>query len=251
MDASGLSPCNGLLLLDHDNIPFGKVSLRRILEIWLGALPDDAVPSGTISVLLRAYGGWYRQTHTSDARFKASEFYQDECPSLIKVAERYCRIHFEFADKLLSPPTSEKRAPTLAITHTVAVRASAESVVPRVGVPACKESDCELSAVKKWIKRKRACTRSACPLEFKDQFERHQQKQVDVHLATDILTWAYTWNGACPLAVASDDVDLLPALGAAAFARKGQSEITLLRFLMSSSYLDGSLVDLGVRLVKG
>ena len=53
--------------------------------------------------------------------------------------------------------------------------------------------------------------------EFKDQFERHQQKQVDVHLATDILTWAYTWDRACHLAVVSDDIDLLPALGAAAF----------------------------------
>ncbi len=250
MGASSSLSCEALLLIDHDNIPFGKVNLRQMLEVWLESLPDNAVPTGTISVLLRAYGGWFRQSHTSDARFKASEFYQEECPSLLRVASRYCRIHFEFADKLLLPLTSNKMATSLAITHTVAVRASAETVVARVGVPLCPEFDCQLSSVKKWIKRRRACTRGACPLEFKDQFERQQQKQVDVHLATDILTWAYTWNGTCPMAVASDDIDLLPALGAAAFARKGQSGVTLLRFLMSSSYLDGSLVDLGLRLVK-
>ncbi len=168
----------------------------------------------------------------------------------MKVAGRYCRIQFEFADKLLVPPALTKAAMPLAITHTVAVRASAETVVARSGVPLCPESDCQLRSVRKWIKRKRACTRDACPLEFKDQFERHQQKQVDVHLATDILTWAYTWDRACHLAVASDDVDLLPALGAAALVRKGQPGVTLLRFLMSSTYLDGTLVDLGLRLVR-
>jgi uncharacterized LabA/DUF88 family protein len=87
-------------------------------------------------------------------------------------------------------------------------------------------------------------------MEFKDQFERQQQKQVDVHLATDILTWAYNWESSCHLAIASDDVDLVPAIGAALLARQKQPRITLLRFRTSSSYLDGELLDLGARLMK-
>jgi len=250
MDLSESSPCQGLLLIDHENIPFTNVSLRQILECWVGGLPEEKISPGILSVLLRAYGGWYRESYTSEARFRASEYYQEECPSLVKVGGRYCRIQFEFADTLLAPPASSRAAMPLTITNTVAVRASAEKVVARPGAPPCPQAGCELSTVKKWIRRRRACTKDVCPLDFSDQFERHQQKQVDVHIATDMLTWAYTWDKACHLAVASDDIDLLPALGAAAVSRKGQSRVTLLRFLLSSSYLDGVLMDMGLHLVK-
>jgi hypothetical protein len=245
MDSIASTGCDGLLLVDHANVPFESVSLRRILETWLDGLADSLISMAIMSVLVRAYGGWYRQSSSSDARFIASEYYQDHCPSLVRIGDRYCRVRFEFADTLLITTPTEV---PLAIRHTVAVRGSPEGVVARQGASKCPEADCQLRTVKKWMRRKRACTKEACPLEFKDQFERHQQKQVDVHLATDILTWAYRADSACHLAIASDDVDLLPALGAAAIARDEQRTLTLIRFLLPTSYLDADLLHLGLRL---
>jgi hypothetical protein len=250
MSAGRSSQYDGLILLDHDNIPFESVSLRQILETWFGRIPQGLLPAGTVSIKVRSYGGWYRQSQTSEGRFKASEFYQDECPSMMKARNRYWRLHFEFADKLLMPAGAEPIQVPPSITHTVAVRASAENVVARIGAAPCPETDCQLRSVKKWIKLRRACTRTACPYEFKDQFERLQQRQVDTHLATDLMTWAYTWDRACRLAVASDDIDLLPALGAAALVRQNSQSLTQVRFFTQSTYLDATLASLGVSLVN-
>jgi hypothetical protein len=250
MSANGASQYDGLVLLDHDSIPFETVSLRRILEAWIAAIPETTLPAGTHSVLVRSYGGWFRQAQTSEGRFKASNFYQNECPSMLRTPDRYWRTHFEFADKLLMPPGAEQTQVAPSITHTVAVRGSAESVVGRSGAAPCPEVDCQLRPVKRWIRRRRACTRAACPLEFKDQFERLQQKQVDIHLATDLLTWAHTWDRACWLAIASDDIDLLPSLAAAALVRQRVPKLTLVRFFTRSTYLDATLAGLEICLVR-
>ena len=121
MNASGSGPCDALVLLDHDNIPFQRVSLRQVLEAWCEGIPEGTMPPGIVSIVVRLYGGWFRETQTSPECFKASEFYQNECPAMVKVRDRYWRIQFEFADKLLMPPSAEQDQVRPSITHTVAV----------------------------------------------------------------------------------------------------------------------------------
>ena len=83
-------------------------------------------------------------------------------------------------------------------------------------------------------------------------YQRKEQKQVDVHMATDLLST--TCAGTPPLShigLASDDWDLLPAVLAAAQASSGgATTISLLRFGDFTTYLDNDLRALGVQIVE-
>ena len=233
-----------LLLIDHDNAP--ELGVRRLLREWLPAV-SQVLPAGNFDVRVRAYGGWYAGTTPTDARYRAAEFYQQECPALLQLAGRIVRVGFQFADALLIEPSS---AP-LRISHTVASRPAADWVSRRQGGAKCEEADCQVADVRRWISRRRACLRPACPYRFSDCFERLQQKQVDIHLATDLILSALSpQRDGTHVAVASDDWDLLPAFLAASAPPSRLLSLSSLRFREDVTYLDSELERLGVNIVR-
>lgn len=231
------------LLLDHHNIPFNRVPLRTILEGWLTAVPS--LPAGVVDVTLRAYGGWFRDATTTDARFRAAEFYQENCPTLLRLNDRYFRMRFEFADHVLAL----KQRPALQISHTVVTRAQRQLLRVRPDAPRCSEASCELRRLRSWLRKRRACTLSTCPYEHAAYFERLEQKQVDVHLAVDAITAADLLGANEHLAIASDDADIIPAAAGVVQRLKDSQTLALLRFDRSSAYLDSELRRHHVRIV--
>lgn len=231
------------LLLDHDNIPYQRVSLRTILEEWLLGVPS--LPDGVVDVTVRAYGGWFCDTTTTEARFVAAKFYQENCPTLLRLQDRYFRMRFEFADQLLAP----KHGAALQITHTVIMRTQRQQLRIKANAPACSEANCELRRLKSWLRKRRACTLSTCPHDHAAYFERKEQKQVDVHLSVDAITAAELLGPNEHLAIASDDADIIPAAAGAAQRLKDSQTLTLIRFDRTSTYLDSELRRRRARIV--
>ncbi|MBT6614875.1 MAG: hypothetical protein HOB38_22470, partial [Deltaproteobacteria bacterium] len=236
-----------VLLLDHDNIPFHKISLKMILREWFSIVNDDPIDATISSVKVRAYGGWFNEESVTESRFRAAEFYQASCPATYRHGGHYFRLSFEFADSLIS---TTKETPSCRITHTVATRSSAQYLKIRSGMAACTESDCQLRVIKKWIKRRRACPKPNCPNSFSDYFERTEQKQVDIHLAIDMLTASEKAHSRTHIAIASDDWDLLPAIGASALRLPKGASVTSIRFHNEPTYFDGFMDENNIRIIR-
>jgi uncharacterized LabA/DUF88 family protein len=178
------------------------------------------------------------------------EYYQEQCPSLFKYAGRIVRLSFEFADKLLSAngePSVADDHPF--ITHTVATRNTPLYLTKHPDVAPCVIDECEISKVKKWIKKRRACILPSCPHAFDRYFGRTEQKQVDVHLAVDLVIRATTVAVAEHVVVASEDWDLLPAIYACTRYRNPLC-LSLVRFRPGGTYLDRALEAAGLRFVR-
>lgn len=236
-----------ILLLDHENLPFPKISIKEILCHWLDSLTSHIRSVGIVSIRIRAYGGWYDGTNVSDARYRASEFYQDCCPIGFRHHMAYCKVRFEFADSLVLP-FNMGSSDTVPVTHTVATRNSPYMMGLRQDRQICNESDCQLQSIKKWLRAQRGCPRPGCPQAFVNQFIRREQKQVDIHIALDLITFAEQSDANLHIGLASDDYDMIPALAAAVFRRKSASSLTWLRFKNYSTYLDNWLRSRGVQL---
>lgn len=232
-----------ILLLDHDNIDFDRISVRGLLELWIDA---DPMLQQTAAVLrLRAYGGWFVESISSDARHRAAEFYMEAAPSLFKYQGRYYSVAFEFADSLVG--ASALVGPSsVRIANTVVRRASAPTVRVIPGAPGCPESDCQLRATRRWIRNNRACTRAACPKPFAACFERVEQKQVDVHLAVDLMAYLSAPNG--QVGLVTDDADILPALAAVAASGAARDRLSVIRSNQRPTYMDSFLRGSGARI---
>lgn len=239
-----MSDCYALLI-DHDNVQFSSIGLSDVLLTWLST--SSPVNPGIPDVTVRVYGGWYSDEGITDLRFEAATFYHAHCPSLLSIGGRTFRIRFEFADSLV--PVANYGEQQVAIRRTVVRRSKPLSLKFAARVSICRETDCEVRRVRKWARRQRGCTRDACPHSYDDLFERTEQKQVDVHLATDLLELAWTSDSTRHVAVFSDDADMLPALAAAARRRTGV-HISHIRQGRVNSYLDDYLRSQGVKLIN-
>lgn len=239
--ATAASAPSMVLLIDHANVPLRSESMGSVIAGWLDAVQDRLPEQGVSTILGRTYGGWWVETTASEARYKATEFYEANFPSVVRHRGRYYRLRFEFADYLLLVQ------PRLRITHTVVVRAAAQDVSLRPSAVDCGAAGCELSSVRKWVRKRRACTRAGCLERFSEKFERREQKQVDTHIAADALRCAFPGHGVKHLAIASDDADMVPILGAVA-ASLTLDSVAWLRFDRKHSYLDSPLAELGVRI---
>lgn len=239
------------LLVDHDNIRRNSLSIKTLLPTWFGGIQEALPETGVLAVDVRAYGGWYSEDQVTPARFEAAEFYQRDCPSLVRFREAYFTVRFEFADSLLykgPPPCAAESA--IRVTHSVVERASPQYVRLNDSRPTCLESDCRLNEVRHWIKHKRACLNPECPLSFEDCFVRREQKQVDVHLAVDLIACANPLSGYGHVAVASDDADFLPAIAYASQIGAADGTVCLLRSPSGgTTYMDTLLVEHDVRLI--
>lgn len=241
-----------LLLLDHANIPFDRSGPTDLVRAWLDCLISDSrIPHcGLLSIAIRAYGGWFLGDSVSDERFRAAEMYQRECPLLFEHRGVYCRVRFEFADALLAGGHGDAALSNARITHTVGTRTKPPRIWPVADPPPCTEPDCELPSLRRWLRRQRGCPRRGCERDFAACFRRREQKQVDVHLAIDILTAVLRRPGPIHLGVASDDMDLLPAILSAGALRGAASSLTVLRFDTTQTYMDDHLAQADVKIVR-
>lgn len=231
------------LLIDHDNIPWAGVTVERLVRLALDALMDK-MPAGLVDVTIRAYGGWFDGNLPTLSRERASAFYQEECPSLIEHGSMRARIAFEFADELLAGTADSTR---VRIRNTYQRRRSKQTAVPDKSAPICADPHCELKSIRRWLKKNSACSKSGCAYNFQDFYVRPEQKQVDIHLALDLMTICQG-HMSLGVAVATDDVDLIPAIAAATINKT--SVVIHLRFETPQTYLDYDLVAQDLRIVQ-
>ena len=202
-------------LLDHENIPFQAVTVADIVEQWLDSRSAPSSTSELVHVLIRAYGGWFEEQRSTRARFLAADFYQTSCPSVFRHGRSLCKLSFEFADFLAPIGGAEHNRPPIRITHSLVTRSSPQVLNLRTPQIQCNEDGCQLRVVRQWLRRRRACSKPHCPHAFSDVFMRREQKQVDVHLAVDLMLLAVSQDVDDYLVVVSDHSDLTPALAAA------------------------------------
>jgi hypothetical protein len=236
-----------VILIDHANVPWERINPRTLVEGCTEALGAHLPEELPIRIHLRAYGGWYADDVTTPTRYNAADFYQEHCPVLIRVSRGLLRLSFEFADTLLRRPRG--LAEPVRISHTVVRRSAAPRCSRVPDAPSCDEPECNLRATRRWIRGKAACHKPACPTPFSAQFERFEQKQVDVHLVLDLLALLGDNQPPALVTLVSDDADFLPALFVAAEIAMDRCTPSLLRFHGSSRYLDAQLLASGVKIV--
>lgn len=232
-----------VLLIDHDNVPFERIQLRSILEAWLSEIAKVVRPEGVHDLLVRSYGGWWQGTDQSASRAEAARAYAEQCPALLSLDGGYWRVRFEFADSLIySNPGFDR------LSHTFALR-PASPLTLAAGTAGCDAESCEAPRLRKWTFRRRGCTKPGCTRKFGDLWLRGEQKQVDIHLAVDLLMLASRAESTTHLALASDDLDFMPVLAQAGIIRPNHATLTHVRFTSRSAYLDETLTGLGLRLL--
>jgi uncharacterized LabA/DUF88 family protein len=236
------------LLIDHDNVDLTSSSLSSLLIKWIAELDQYLAAGSVITVRVRAYGGWFSGVSASEARYKAAQFYQSQLPSAFRADGHLCRLAFEFADYLSQ---STDGIPPHRVSSTVVTRSKPMMMKQRQPRLSCQLPGCELDRVRKWLQKAKACSHPDCPHPFTDAFERLEQKQVDVHIALDLVHFSENAREVEHIALVSDDLDLLPALVAAKRRlRTETSTITVIRSLAPSAYMTDTLADEGVLLLR-
>ena len=243
-----------VLLVDHDNMPSGQFSLEAVIRRWLQTLQPSPNLPGVVEIHVRAYGGWFEESASSAKRYEAHDFYQARCPAVLHVSNIYFRITFAFADDLLASRLSLTAPGSVRITHTVSNRTSKKDFLINKSAPTCPDPTCEISDVRRWLRLDAACLKKQCPARFANVFVRKEQKQVDIHLAMDLLALAMGKlnrpNETLIIGIVSDDIDFIPAVAAAMQVRLGRNNISVIRFTPKGAYLDQTLMASGVSLVS-
>jgi uncharacterized LabA/DUF88 family protein len=233
---------NFIVLLDHLNAELNNLGALEIFRPWVLAISKPEVPT-VLSVHVRSYGGWFSGVNTTTERQTISAQVQERWPSVLKVDHVFIRNNFQFADQLLSDKTQD-------ITHTTSTRQKPIRFSTTDKATACPNSQCEVKKIKKWMKDANGCTLSGCALSYFDCFVRSEQKQVDIHLATDLLSLAFQSEEDTEVLIVSDDVDMTPAILVAASASKSSTSISVFRSNQKPLYADSKLSSLGVRLLS-
>ena len=234
-------------LIDHDNVATYLPQLSAFLHTWVSSVASEFHLPTVGDITVRAYGGWWREEMASEARFSAAKAYSVHCPALIKTEGHYWRVRFEFADRLLLPKGSRPGIPT--IQHTVVSRPAPPLSIAKALGGTCGEAGCELTRCRRWIFSRRGCTRNACPQTFGQVWVRTEQKQVDTHLAVDLLQLCSLWHESVHVSLLSSDVDFLPALAASSAVNRSAVSLTHVRTEVRATYLDDFLTRFGVRIV--
>jgi hypothetical protein len=193
-------------------------------------------------------GAGWKGDQLSESRQKAMSFHADECPALLRVDGVFWRVGFEFADRLVG--FVGRKAPMPAIHNTFVMRPVPRLMLSRNGAYTCVEGDCEARRLRDWFYSRRGCTRKACKHLFGDIWSRSEQKQVDIHLAIDLITLAPNTDPGFTLALATDDADFLPALLAASHATPCPHLLSHLRCQMQPTYLDDFLTSQGLAIIS-
>jgi uncharacterized LabA/DUF88 family protein len=237
------------LLVDHSNIPWEKLNISKLISAWIAELRTQCDLPYVLNLIIRAYGGWYSGGIASAERYRAAEHYQRIVPSALKAHDRLCKIRFEFADTLAALPSGEYREP-FAVRHTVVPRSRLISIGWKTPRPTCHDPNCKIKDIHRWLHKNRACTSPTCPHSFSDFFERLEQKQVDVHLATDLLLLSLARIDGTHLGVLSDDIDFIPSLVAAKRYGNRTGHVSLLRCNACPDHVMDMLRVENIRLIE-
>lgn len=217
-----------LILVDHANIRLDRQRIRSLIDFWASLAP----PRPVSHALVRLYGGWFDDVRATDARHEALEAYSTSSPAVHRLASTVCRTTLQFADGL----AASDLAPT--ITHTVARRRMAPRFSRALPAPECQHVKCGLKETRRWTKRATACTNRDCLHQFGDMHLLREQKQVDTHLAVDIIAYHAHMRDTQTLAVCSGDWDMIPPLLVAASAVDGRAQIVWVRTSGDVTYAD-------------
>jgi uncharacterized LabA/DUF88 family protein len=236
------------LLIDHDNLADPPTFLSRNIIPWLEAvLGAKFIQSGTnIEVVVRVYGGWFNGTGTTDKRQEAFLYYSQHWPTIFLLGTSYIRFRVEFADTLV---LNSGRRPKAKITHTLRLQKRLPRFSRTDVAKTCLHPNCEIAKVAKWTKRQTGCFSSMCPHTFSDCFSRLEQKQVDVHLAADLMLLTALSTEPMCIGICSEDTDLTPAVLAAATVLEQLGKKTLLAMLRDNQrpyHSDLALEELGI-----
>ncbi|MBX3712204.1 MAG: hypothetical protein KF800_09615 [Lysobacter sp.] len=236
---------DGLLLVDHVNSDLrNENALKYVLGSWIESFKKIKGDSGTVELLVRAYGGWWFDGVASLERDQAFEYYQSACPSLIATHGVIARVRFEFADYLLVD--TSKRAK---ISHSVGIRTKPERLRAKMVSGSCRIQGCASESILSWARNKKACPHNQCDKAFADRFERLEQKQVDVHLSMDLYCAAKS-NLIREIAVLSADMDVMPAVLAAGICSDESVHVSLIRNARSNVSMDPHMDRVGVSLLE-
>ena len=235
-------------LIDHDNVASHLPRLSAVLSTWAGEIAHEFRLPTVGDITVRTYGGWWREELASEARFSATQLYPEHCPALIRTTGHYWRVRFEFADSLLLPRGVRCNVPD--IKHTVIGRPAPPLSISKALGGTCGEPNCEITRCRRWIFQRRGCTRNACPQMFSQVWVRTEQKQVDTHLAVDLMQLCCFWHENVHVALISDDVDFLPALVASSVTTRSAESLTHVRMEGRATYLDNFLTKCGLRIVN-
>jgi hypothetical protein len=218
-----------------------------VLSACIGGISNRLQTGSVVSVKVRAYGGWFNGHAVSNSRYKAAQFYQALLPAAFSTSGYLCRSTFEFADFLAPDLNANNRVP---ISHTVVRRERPFSVSPRIPRLACDDPECALNQVFKWLRKAKACFKPSCQHNFSEAFDRLEQKQVDVHMALDLVFLAERITGLDHIILFSDDLDLIPAI-VSAKRRMGEraGTISLLRCIPPSPYIIDTLANQGIPII--
>lgn len=237
---------NLFLLIDHANVDYDKVNLLKLIKSWLLSLSSRHTLPSICDVYIRAYGGWNYNGMESEARFEASAFYQQLCPSMIKIGDNYFIISFCFAEHLLL--ANHPNSTPFLFNNTVVVRKKLQSL-NIVATPECDVSSCELEKIRKWLRSKKACTNTACSHAFSDVFSRKEQKQVDIHLCLDFVSCVADKSDCHHVGLVTSDFDLIPALVMVLSKNPNSKDICLIRTEDYTSYADSFLAQNGIHIL--
>jgi Uncharacterized conserved protein len=233
-------------LMDYKNLQASGCNLSDALVCWLQQAVETNLSGPVVDVYVRTYGAWFDGTAPSEERTQALLYYQAHMPSLFAVGKRMFRAHLRFAEGLVSTSRVSSGADRFVFTHTSVVRPSEVTSAIKKNTEACTVPSCRLADVRRWISRRKACLEHGCPSPYSKFFERREQKQVDVHIAVDLLE---SVNSTYKLALVSADNDFLPAL--MAFASRGDgSRLTWIRPHGEITYMDAFLRSSGITITN-
>lgn len=194
-----------LILLDSDNLAWAD--LRPLIERVVSLVPST---ESVREVRLRIYGGWWDGELPTDSRIEIAGRLPELAPALLRVDSSLCRVSSEFADQLLGEPPFRDEI----VRGTFVRRPIDRIVVKSQPSEACNHPQCQLRQCRDWVRTRHACSLKDCTKRFGDYWLRPEQKKVDVHIAVDAMLAAVDPRGPTNLVIASDDVDLEPALQA-------------------------------------
>ncbi len=230
-----------LILVDYANIDFEKVAPNQLVSASVEAL-GLANGNSQLNVAVRSYGGWYDGGASSEERYSAQRIHAD-WPAYFALRDTVVRVRTSFAEHVLQDEIVQRQPAR--VTHTVVERRGKPRPRSRKRDHECGE-DCKLKGIRKWFRKKYACPAKECDVIWSQAFFRREQKQVDVHIAVDLL--AACFSGRWPaIAVVSDDLDMVPGLLAASGA---ECDLLTVRIEVSDHYADPELEQRGVRILR-
>lgn len=244
-----------IVLVDYKNVRNGGMHLKDVIgEIVRDesqCFPEFSdVNSAKLGrkIRIRLYGGWYSGTSATSERSDAVGDLTGNMPTIMKSDAGLWSIRTEFSDQIVR--VDNHGAPSFDVRDTVKIRKTVGRDFIINSNHQCTEGNCQISAIKKWVKSRKGCTNNGCTKEFSDVFSRTEQKQVDTHLALDFYRLCVESNSISSVWLLCNDVDVFPAV-LSVMLREIKIRVNLFFTQNVSWASDPRLAEHGIKVIKG